>query len=92
MFESGHAVGSVQPYFLSQAAVVLQPHVALEQQPDLAAITAQAMKVAAQLVRDAGFEPVAVPLARANEFAPPAPLFGKALPVSELRKQLGVTQ
>jgi predicted dinucleotide-binding enzyme len=53
---------------------------------------AQAMKVAAQLVRDAGFEPVAVPLARAKEFAPPAPLFGKALPVSELRKQLGVTQ
>jgi predicted dinucleotide-binding enzyme len=53
---------------------------------------AQAMKVAAQLVRDAGFEPVPVPLARAKEFAPPAPLFGKALPVSELRQQLGVTQ
>ena len=51
-----------------------------------------AMKVAAQLVRDAGFEPVEVPLARAREFAPPAPLFGKTLPVSELRKALGVTQ
>jgi hypothetical protein len=51
-----------------------------------------AMKVAAQLVRDAGFEPVEVPLARAKEFAPPAPLFGKGLPVSELRKALGVTQ
>jgi predicted dinucleotide-binding enzyme len=49
-----------------------------------------AMKVAAQLVRDAGFEPVAVPLARARDFAPPAPLFGKGLPVSELRKALGV--
>jgi predicted dinucleotide-binding enzyme len=51
-----------------------------------------AMKVAAQLVRDAGFEPVAVPLARAVDFAPGAELFGRALPVSELRKALGVTQ
>jgi 8-hydroxy-5-deazaflavin:NADPH oxidoreductase len=53
---------------------------------------ADAMKVAAQLVRDAGFEPVAVPLARAPEFAPGAELFGRALPVSELRKALGVSQ
>lgn len=51
-----------------------------------------AMKVAIQLVRDAGFEPVPVPLARAVEFAPGAELFGRALPVSELRKALGVTQ
>jgi predicted dinucleotide-binding enzyme len=58
----------------------------------IASDDAGAMKVAAQLVRDAGFEPVEVPLARAKEFAPPAPLFGKALPVSELRKALGVTQ
>lgn len=53
---------------------------------------AEALKVADKLVRDAGFEPVAVPLARAREFAPPGPLFTKALPVSELRKALGVTQ
>lgn len=53
---------------------------------------AEAMKVAAQLVRDAGFEPVSVPLARANEFAPGADLFGRGLPVSELRKALGVIQ
>jgi predicted dinucleotide-binding enzyme len=52
----------------------------------------EAMKVAAQLVRDAGFEPVAVPLARAKDFAPGAPLFGRGLPVSELRKALGVAQ
>ena len=52
----------------------------------------EAMKVAAQLVRDAGFEPVAVPLARAKDFAPGADLFGRALPVSELRKALGVAQ
>jgi predicted dinucleotide-binding enzyme len=52
----------------------------------------EAMKVAAQLVRDAGYEPVPVPLARAVEFAPGAELFGRALPVSELRKALGVAQ
>ena len=51
-----------------------------------------ALIVAAKLVRDAGFEPVAVPLARAKEFAPPAPLFTKAMPVSELKKALGITQ
>ena len=53
---------------------------------------ASAMKIAAQFVRDAGFEPVEVPLARAKEFAPPGPLFTKAMPVSELRKALGVAQ
>ena len=53
---------------------------------------AGAMKIAAQIVRDAGFEPVEVPLARAKEFAPPSPLFGKAMSVSELRKALGVNQ
>src|SRR6185312_3938801 len=58
----------------------------------IASDDAGAMSTAAQLVRDAGFEPVEVPLARAKEFAPPAPLFGKAMPVSELRKALGVSQ
>jgi len=51
---------------------------------------AEALAIAAKLVRDAGFEPVAVPLARAKEFAPPGPLFTKALPVSELKLQLGI--
>ena len=51
---------------------------------------AEALKVAAKLVRDAGFEPVAVPLARAREFAPPGPLFRLALPVSELKTRLGI--
>lgn len=51
-----------------------------------------AMKITAQLVRDAGYEPVAVPFARATEFAPGAELFGRALSVSELRKALGVSQ
>jgi predicted dinucleotide-binding enzyme len=58
----------------------------------IASDDADAMTVAAQLVRDAGFEPVPVPLARAKEFAPPAPLFGKGLPVSGLRKALGIAQ
>jgi hypothetical protein len=50
------------------------------------------MKVAARLVRDAGFEPVEVPLSRAKEFAPPGPLFTRAMPASEMRKALGVAQ
>jgi len=49
-----------------------------------------ALEIAAKLVRDAGFEPVAVPLARAREFAPPGPLFRLALPVSELKARLGI--
>ncbi len=52
----------------------------------------EALKVAEKLVRDAGFEPVAVPLARAKEFTPPGPLFRQALPVKELRQKLGITQ
>jgi 8-hydroxy-5-deazaflavin:NADPH oxidoreductase len=52
----------------------------------------EAVKLASQLVRDAGLEPVVVPLARAMDFAPGTALFGKAIPVSELRKQLGVAQ
>src|SRR6266851_4762887 len=53
---------------------------------------AEAVKIASQLARDAGAEPVALPLSRAMDFAPGTPLFGKAFPVSELRKRLGMTQ
>jgi 8-hydroxy-5-deazaflavin:NADPH oxidoreductase len=53
---------------------------------------AEAVKMASQLVRDAGVEPVVVPLARAMDFAPGTPLFGKAFPVGELRKRLGMSQ
>jgi predicted dinucleotide-binding enzyme len=56
----------------------------------LASDDSGALKVAEKLVRDVGFEPVSVPLARGKEFAPPAPLFTKALPVSELKKELGI--
>jgi predicted dinucleotide-binding enzyme len=52
----------------------------------------EAVKVASQLARDAGVEPVVLPLARAMDFAPGTPLFGKAFPVGELRKRLGMTQ
>jgi predicted dinucleotide-binding enzyme len=57
----------------------------------LASDDAEALKVAEKLVREVGFEPVAVPLARGKEFAPPAPLFTTALPVSEFKKQLGIS-
>ena len=52
---------------------------------------AEGGKVASQLVRDVGLEPVVLPLARAMDFAPGTALFGKAFPVAELRKLLGVT-
>jgi 8-hydroxy-5-deazaflavin:NADPH oxidoreductase len=52
----------------------------------------EAVKIAAQLARDAGVEPVVLPLARAMDFAPGTPLFGKAMPVSELRSRLGIAQ
>jgi predicted dinucleotide-binding enzyme len=58
----------------------------------LAGDDAQALAVAAQLIRDAGFEPVTVPLARAMDFAPGTPLFGRATPVDELRKELGAAR
>ena len=56
----------------------------------LAGDDAQAVKVASQLVRDAGFEPVVVPLARAMDFAPGTALFGRAIPVDELRTRLEI--
>jgi hypothetical protein len=37
-------------------------------------------------------EPVVVPLARAMDFAPGTALFGRPIPVAELRKLLGVAQ
>jgi hypothetical protein len=49
---------------------------------------AQAVKTASRLVRDAGFEPVVVPLARAMDFAPGTAIFGRPTPVDELRQRL----
>jgi len=57
----------------------------------LAADDPVALQTAVRLVRDAGFEPVAVgPLARAKEFDPGAPVFGRALTAAELRRGLGI--
>lgn len=50
----------------------------------------EALDVAARLVRDAGFEPVVVgPLARAREFDPGTPVFGRGLTAAQLRQGLG---
>jgi hypothetical protein len=50
-----------------------------------------ALKVAERLVVSAGFEPVVVgALARARDFDPGTPAFGKALTAAELRKTLGM--
>ena len=57
----------------------------------LAADDPAALQTAARLVQDAGFEPVAVgPLARAKEFDPGSPVFGRALTAAELRRGLGI--
>jgi predicted dinucleotide-binding enzyme len=57
----------------------------------LAADDEAALKIAIQLVQDAGFEPVVVgPLARAKEFDTGTPVYGKALTAAELRRGLGM--
>ena len=57
----------------------------------LAGDDAEALGTAERLVRDAGFEPVVVgSLARAKEFDPGTPVFGRALTTAELRRSLGI--
>jgi predicted dinucleotide-binding enzyme len=51
----------------------------------------EAVAIAAQLVRDAGFEPVVVGrLADARKFDRGAPVYGKALTAKEMRRGLGM--
>ena len=50
-----------------------------------------AVEVASQLVRDAGFDPVVVPLQRAQEFAQGGPIYGLQLTAKELRARFGLT-
>jgi len=49
-----------------------------------------AVEVATQLVRDAGFEAVAVPLRRAQEFAQGGPIYGQQLTARDLRQRFGL--
>ncbi len=57
----------------------------------LAADDAEAMKMAERLVRDAGFDPVAVGgLARARDFDVGTAVFGRAMTARELRQALGL--
>jgi predicted dinucleotide-binding enzyme len=51
-----------------------------------------AVEVASQLVRDAGFDPVVVPLSRAMEFAQGGPIYGQQFTAKELRARFGLTQ
>lgn len=51
-----------------------------------------AVGVASQLVRDAGFDPVVVPLQRAQEFAQGGPIYGQQLTAKELRDRFGLAQ
>jgi predicted dinucleotide-binding enzyme len=50
----------------------------------------RAVEVASQLVRDAGFDPVVVPLQRAQEFAQGGPIYGQQLTAKELRDRFGL--
>ena len=52
----------------------------------------RALEVASLLVRDAGFEAVAVPLSRAQEFAQGGPIFGQQLTATQLRQRFGISQ
>lgn len=52
----------------------------------------RAIEIATQLVKDAGFEAVAVSLARAQEFAQGGPIYGQQLTAKELRAKFGLTQ
>lgn len=55
----------------------------------LAADDSEAMKIAGQLVRDAGFDPVAVgPLSRAREFDVGTPVYVRGMTAAELRRAL----
>src|SRR5262249_25381383 len=57
----------------------------------LAGDDAEALKVAQQLVRDAGFEPVVVGgLAKAREFDVGSKVYVRLLTAPELRKELGL--
>jgi len=51
-----------------------------------------ALEVASALVRDAGFDPVVVPLKRAQEFAQGGPLYGKQMTAKELRERFGLAK
>jgi len=52
----------------------------------------RAVDVASQLVRDAGFDPVVVPLQRAQEFAQGGPIYGQQLTAKELRARFGLSK
>lgn len=57
----------------------------------LASDSPEALKIASQLVKDAGFEPVAVgPLSRAKDFDFGTPVYARALTARELRQELGI--
>ena len=57
----------------------------------LASDDGEALASAVKLVQEAGFEPVVVgPLARAREFDPGMPVFGKALTAAQLRDALSL--
>ena len=58
----------------------------------LASNDPEAIKVASTLVRQAGFEPIVVPLARAGEIGPGRPLGSGPFTAAEWKKKLGLSE
>ena len=56
----------------------------------LASDDPQAIKIASELVRQAGFEPIVVPLARADEIGPGRPLGAGPFTTIEWKQKLGI--
>ena len=52
----------------------------------------EAIKVASELVRQAGFEPIVVPLARAGEIGPGRPLGSGSFTAAQWKQKLGLTK
>ena len=52
----------------------------------------EAIKVASELVRQAGFEPIVVPLARAGEIGPRRPLGSGSFTAAQWKQKLGMTK
>lgn len=58
----------------------------------LASDDPEAIKVASELVRQAGFEPIVVPLARAGEIGPRRPLGSGSFTAAQWKQKLGMTK
>src|SRR6476660_3655548 len=89
--KGSHVVRAINPVIYTNSAT--QAHRAGDKMAiPMAGDDAHAVQIASQLVRDAGFDPVVVPLARAQEFAQGGPIYGQQLTAKDLRERFGLTK